>query len=423
MKVRFEMNLFRTFTLIVFLTSLSIFSGCDTNTPIGTGPIRIVGDIIIEPVGGQKDDLDDSGVTNVPVGVVVSLTGKHAKPYGLPMYRGFELAREHINSGSELGGGIHIDFVISDDKSTVEGAQLAVQSLVNNDVSSIVGIALSTQLKDAFPIAQANGVVAFSSLSSAAGLSSIGDYIFRAAIAADIFIPRGVSLTQPILNYKKVAIIYDENDTYSTSIKDELKTALEQIGVEILVAETYQTGDTDFTAQLTNIKDMGNDAVFVAGLVLEMREIIKQARDIGIPEDVELIIPDLTQDDITYIGDAAEGVITFLGWSELSDTPGNQAFVDAYEDAYGISPEPWAAQSYATLLILAEAIKNAQSTDSDDIRDALSQITNFPTLLGNFSFDLNGEAIYDPIVLIVKNAELLLFEYSDQRTQTNSHIE
>ena len=121
---------------------------------------------------------------DLPIGLVVSLTGKHAELYGLPMQRGFELAREEINMHSHgnimTHGHGNIMFVTMDDQSSEAGAIAAVQQLVDQGVSVIVGIAISDFLEDAFPIAQESGVVAFSSVSSAAGLSSIGDYVFRA---------------------------------------------------------------------------------------------------------------------------------------------------------------------------------------------------------------------------------------------------
>ena len=109
--------------------------------------------------------------------------------------------------------------------------------------------------------------------------------------------------------------------------------------------------------------------------------------------------------------EAAEGAITFTNWSATADTPGNQAFVEKYRAKYpGIEPDPWAAQSYATLYILAEAIANAQSTEATAIRDALANTMDVPTILGNFSFDEVGDAVYDPIVLTVENGELVAFE-------------
>ena len=344
--------------------------------------------------------------TTIPIGMVVSLTGKDAEPYGLPMQRGFELAREEINMLSPTP----LMFVTADDQSSEAGAITAVQGLVDQGVPAIVGIAISDYLEDAFPIAQDGGVVAFSSVSSAAGLSSIGDYVFRAGLAVDIANPNGVMITHAKLGYEKVALIYDAADTYSRSSNDEIKKALEAGGVEILTEETIQTGDTDFTEQLTNIMNMEPDALFVSALSVEMTQVVIQAGELGIPDTVQLIVPDLTSTEIQDAGDAAEGAIAFTGWTSLSDTPGNQAFVEKYRAKYGSKGEQWAAQSYATLHILAAAMAKAQSADSDAIRDALAQTMDFPTILGNFSFDANGEAVYDPIVLMVKDGELQLFE-------------
>ena len=123
-----------------------------------------------------------------------------------------------------------------------------------------------------------------------------------------------------------------------------------------------------------------------------------------------MVIPELSNNEIQKADGAAEGAVTFTNWSSTSNVPGNQAFVQNYRAKYGIEPEPWAAQAYATFYILANAIANAQSTDSAAIRDALAQTMDFPTILGNFSFDPNGEAVYDPVILTVKDGELQVFE-------------
>ena len=366
--------------------------------------VHIVKDGKLQPLEAVAPQM--ATPTGIPIGMVVSLTGKDADLYGLPMKRGFELAQEEINMLSPTP----FMFVTADDQSSEAGAIKAVQQLVDGGVPAIVGIAISDYLEDAFPVAQEAGVVAFSSVSSAAGLSSIGDYVFRAGLAVDIINPNGVTITHGKLGYEKVALIYDAEDTYSVSSNDELKKALEASGVEILTAETIQTGDTDFTEQLTNIMNMAPDALFVSALSVEMTQVIIQAGDLGIPDTVQLIVPDLGETEIEKVGDAAEGAIAFTGWTHLSNIPGNQDFIQKYQAKYGIEPEPWAAQSYATLRILANAIMHARSTDSAMIRDALAQTMDFPTILGSFSFDPNGEAVYEPIVLMVKDGELQLFE-------------
>ena len=109
-------------------------------------------------------------------------------------------------------------------------------------------------------------------------------------------------------------------------------------------------------------------------------------------------------------GAAAEGAMTFIGWGAAIDTPGNQAFVENYSTQFGTAPSNFAARAYAAFYILAAAIERAHSTDAAALRDALASIRDFDTILGKFSFDANGDAVYDPKVLVVKNGELVLFQ-------------
>ena len=123
-----------------------------------------------------------------------------------------------------------------------------------------------------------------------------------------------------------------------------------------------------------------------------------------------MIVPDLTGDEVEAAGDAAEGAIAFTSWITTIDTPGNRAFVQNYRAKYGGEPNPWAAQSYAALYILAEATVNAQSTEATTIRDALVNIKNFDTVLGEFSVNAVGDAVYDLMVLVVQNGNFEVFE-------------
>ena len=342
----------------------------------------------------------------IPIGVVVALTGKYAEPYGFPMQRGFELAREEINSL----GDVNLRFITVDDRSTPEGAKEAVQHLVDQGVPAIVGLAISTHLKEAAPIAQENRVIAFSSVSSAAGLSGIGNFIFRTSLATNISIPSGVMVTQQKIGYQKVATIYDAIDVYARSSNEVLRTVLEANGVEILTEETFETGDTDFSQQLTNIMAAAPDALFISALAQEIAQIVGQTSEVDFPDTIHVIAPDLTMDEVQKAGDGAEGAIGFIGWSLISDAPGNQTFIENYRAKYGIEPEPWAAQSYVTLHVLANAIKVAQAADSTAIRDALAQTKDLPTILGNFSFNADGDALYNQIVLVVKDGAFQVFE-------------
>ena len=341
----------------------------------------------------------------IPIGVVLAQTGPFAAPYGLPMLDGFELAREHINN-SQLGDA-KITFIIEDDQSV--SAVEAVNKLIHQDeVSAIVGFAISTQLEQVIPIAEENGVVVVSSVSSAPDLSSRGEFIFRVGLNSGVLNPAAVKATHEKFGYQKAATIYHDGDTYATRSDEEFRAALVENSVEVVATETYQGGDTDFSAQLTRIMALNPDVFFISALGSHIPQIMIQARQLM--PSVHFVVPELTSIEVAVAGDATEGTTTAIGWFSTTDTPMNQAFVQSYTEKYGMEPAAWAAQSYATLHILAAAIMEAQSADAMAIRDALANTMDFDTVLGAFSFDPNGEAVYDPIVLTVENGEFVLFE-------------
>ncbi len=341
----------------------------------------------------------------IPIGLVYPVTGR-LDAFALPIQRGFELALEEVNN-SQLGD-VRFKFITEDDQSTIEGAVEAYNKLIQAGVPIIFGPTTSGQAEAAFPIAQQNGVVAFSSSSNATGLSALGDFLFRAGLTTDILLPSGVKATHTKLEYQQAAIIYDEIDAYSIDSYEKFRDTLTEIGVEILITETFQSGNTDFSAQLGRIMEANPDAIFIAAQLPEQTGILVQGRQLGIPTEVSFITSLIN--DVENAGAAAEGAISFAGWISTADTPGNQAFVQKYRATYGSEPNAWTAQSYAAVYIVAAAIAEAQSTDPAAIRDILANIKDFDTVLGAFSFNAVGDAVYDPIVQIVENGEFQIFE-------------
>lgn len=384
--------------------------------PLGTWssiPVNDGYEVTVDlPVGGTArvtgSSLPTSGGLRgeIAIGVVLPLT----TPRGLEVKYGFELARDEINASSKLGEA-SIALIFEDSRRSAEGAVEAFNRLIHQDgVPVILGPTLSTEAKEVFPIAQRNQVVAFSSTSSASGLSAIGEFIFRVALSVDVLVPAGVRQTREKFGYQRVATIYDRIDVFSRSGDETLSSALAEAGVEILARETFETGDTTFADQLTRIKALNPDAVFVSALSAEQSAILIQGRRLGVPSDVPFITLEMTMNEVRAAGAAAEGVITFTGWTRLAATPGNQAFVEDFEAKYEPDASRRSAQSYAALHILAESIATAGSADASAIRDAMAGIRDLDTILGQFSFNADGDAVYDPIVLIVRDGEFVIFE-------------
>ena len=387
----------RRFTIFAFLLAIVAlivgFSACDQIQQF------------LLPASPQMEELSGE----IPIGFIIPQTGPLASG-GIAMQQGTELAVEEINN-AQLSD-VQIKLITEDNRSTVEGAVEVVNKLIHQEgVPVILGPLSSSATRAVFPIAHENQVVAISPISAARGLSALTDFGFRVSLTVDKLVPTGVRITHEKLGYQRVAKIADSVDFFSQSSDTMLGESLTAHGVEILTTETFETGETDFSAQLTRIKESNPDAIFVSALPPETTKILMQGRQLGIPIDIPFIVPvTLISDQIQILGEAAEGAITFTSWVSTADTPGNQVFVQNYQAKYGIESSNEAAQAYVSVYILAQAITDAQSTGPIAIRDAMANIMDLDTVLGKFSFDAVGDAVYNPIVLIVKNGQLQVFE-------------
>lgn len=315
---------------------------------------------------------------------------------------GFYLARDEINNAQLAPP--RIRFILEDNKSSAEGAIAAYNKLIHEDgVVALLGPATSTLTEIAFPVAEENRVVAIAPTSASHGLSALGDFVFRVNLTVDKLIPLGLGLTQEKLGYQRVAIIVDTLDAFSRSANDVYAETLGAIDIELLTTETFSTRDADLRPQLTRIRDLAPEAVLVAANSFDQPTILLQGREVGIPDDVPFIIPLMSVGEVQQAGAAAEGAITFTAWTSAADTPGNQAFVRNFIAAYDSEPSVFSALAYTSVQLLVNAISTAESTDSAAIREALAATSDFDTVLGNFTFDAVGDAVYDPIILIARD--------------------
>ncbi len=345
----------------------------------------------------------------ITVGVVVPLTGV-LESTGLNMKNGMELALEEIN-GSPLLEGTKIRFIIEDSEGTPEGAQRGYSKLIKHDgVAAVLGPFTSTSTREVIPIAHRNKVISFSPTSAASGLSAASEFAFRASLTVERLVPEGVSATRESLRYARVATITNDADTFSRSNLEQLKREFDKYQDISIVSEQSYTRHPDeqlpdLSEQMTRIRDAGPDAVFISALPPGRAGILAQARRLGM--EVPFIATLLTIDDVSKANDesggAGEGAITFTNWLAAIDTPENRKFLRNYREKYGQEPNAFAARSYGAVYLLAEAVASAGSGDPQAIRDAMADLRVENTVFGDFYFDRNGDAVYEPVVGVVRD--------------------
>jgi branched-chain amino acid transport system substrate-binding protein len=347
----------------------------------------------------------------IPIGAVWSLTGG-AAVYGVSQKNASEMAVEEINKSGMLGSA-KLKLVTEDDRSVKEGGIPAFEKLINQDkVVAILGPTLSNTALATNPIAQEKKVVVLGVSNTAGGIVEIGYYVFRDSLPEASVIPNTIKVTKEKLGYKKVSVMYGDDDAFTKAGYDVFKKALDDNGVQILNTETFKKGDTDFSAQLTKIKAQNPEAIIVSALAEEAAGIMSQGRQLGIPTSVKFIggngfnSPQLAK----LAGAAAEDAISGAAWFVSNESPGNQDFVKAYNTKFGANPDQFAAQAYAGVYILATAIKNGGSAKAADIRNSMAKLQNIDTILGKFSFNDKRDPVHTPVVQIVKSGKFELFK-------------
>ncbi len=339
------------------------------------------------------------------VGVAFTLTGNNAV-YGESQKKGAELAAEEINANGYIPG-VDLKLVIEDDGGDPESGVPVFQKFISDEsVVAIIGPTLSNTAKTTDPLAQEAKVPVLAVSNTAGGITEIGDYIFRNSLAEFQVIPNTIKVSSEKLGYKKVAILYANDDAFSKSGYDVFKASLTEAGIEIVTEQTFATEDDDFRSQLTEIKGKNPDAIVVSALANPATQIMIQARQLGITQPIIGGNGFNSPAVVTNAGEAAEGMIVGAAWNIASTEPLNTQFVAAFTAKYGAAPDQFATQAYTGVYIMAEAIKIAgTTTDRTAVRDALAGIKDFPTPLGTFSFTDARDANHTPIVQIVKDGK------------------
>ncbi|MCB0232578.1 MAG: ABC transporter substrate-binding protein, partial [Anaerolineae bacterium] len=232
-----------------------------------------------------------------------------------PIHNGILLAAQQINDQKLLGDAT-LAIVCEDTAGDKAQAINAFQKLINQDkVVAILGPTLSNSAFAADPVAQEAGIPVLGSSNTAAGITDMGNYVFRDSLPESDVIPNTIVVTKDKLGYSKVAVMYGNDDQFTQSGYDVFAEALAGSGTEVVATETFAKGDTDFSAQLTKIAALEPEALIVSALAEEAANIMIQARQLGL--DVPIIggngfnSPKLAE----IAGPAAEGAISGAAWN------------------------------------------------------------------------------------------------------------
>jgi branched-chain amino acid transport system substrate-binding protein len=350
-----------------------------------------------------------SGST-IKVGLNYELSGAVAT-YGQSLVSGIELAVDEINkSGGVLGK--QIELVKTDNKSeTTESANVATKLATRDKVVAILGPATSGNTKAAAPIAVQNKVPLISASATADDVTvdsngKVREFVFKTCFS-DSF--QGVIMANFAygdLSTKNAAVLVDSTSDYSKGLAKNFKETYTKLGGKIATEQAYQAKETDFKAVLTKIKGENPDVLFLPGYYEEVGLIVKQARELGLNVPVlggdGYDSPKLTE----LAGKTALNKVYFTNHYSSKDTTQEVVkFQQAYKAKNSKDPDAFNALGYDLAYFLADAIKRADSTDSQKIKDALASTKAFKGITGELSIDEKHNPVKAITILEMKDGE------------------
>lgn len=353
--------------------------------------------------GGEKK------ADTIKVGGNLEMTGGSAS-YGISSKNAIELAFKEIN---EKGGinGKQLELVVADNKSEAAEATNAMQKLVSQDnVVAVIGPNLSSSVIAASAINNSAKVLDIAPMATNPYVTvdqSSGktkDFNYRTCFIDPFQGTVMAKFATAELGVGNAAILIDNSSDYAKGLAQFFKENFVKEGGAVTAEESYLQKDTDFKATLTKIKATNPDFLYVPGYYQEVGLIVKQARELGMNMPIaggdgwdSAKMPEIA-------GAAALNNTYFSSLYSSEDSSDiNKNFVAAYEKAYGQKPDVFAALSYDSALLVAEAIKNAGSTEPAKISEAMAKINGFSGVSGSVTFDDKHNPVKSAVILEYKD--------------------
>ena len=344
--------------------------------------------------GSKSDNTASTDTTadgaTFKIGGIGPITGG-AAVYGLAVKNAAELAVKEINEAGGING-MQVEFKFEDDEHDAEKSVNAYNSLKDWGMQMLMGTVTSTPCTAVVEKTHEDNM--FQLTPSGSAVESIKyDNAFRVCFSDP---GQGTASAKYIGENKlasKVAVIYNSSDVYSSGIYQKFAEEAKNQDFEVVSAEAFtEDSKTDFSVQLQKAKDAGADMVFLPIYYTEASLILTQANSMGYAPtffgcdglDGLLAVKN-------FDTKLADGVMLLTPFAADADDEKTQAFVSAYKEAYGDTPNQFAADTYDAIYIMKAAAEKAGVTADMSVSDICDAMK---TAMTEISYDgLTGEGM------------------------------
>ena len=346
-------------------------------------------------------------------GAAVSFTGKYSTN-GKHTKNGYDLAVKRINEkgGVTVGGKSYkIAIKYYDDESTpARAGQLADRLIKQDGVKFILGPYGSGPTKGMAPITEKYKIPMVEGNGASRSLFNKGyKYLFAVLSTSEQYLAESINLLGEQFKAAgkdpktaKVAIAV-ENDPFSMDIRAGVIEDAKRWGMKVVIDDKLPKELTDMTATLTKVKALKPDALIVSGHSKGAALAVRQTAQMKVDVPMLAITHCEAADVVGKFAGDANYTLCATQWAPTMTYKDNYFgfagdYAKDFEKAYGYVPPYQAAESTAAVLVYTDAIKRANSFDTEKVREALAA-TKLQTFYGWVDFDETGKNIAKPMVL------------------------
>ena len=328
-----------------------------------------------------------AATAQVKFGVGGPITGPSAAT-GAQMKNGVDQAAADINAaGGILGQKVSVSY--GDDVSAPRQGVSVANKFAADGVKFVIGHYNSGVTIPSSEVYQENGILQITPASTNPTVTERKMWnIFRVCGRDD---QQGQVAGEYIAKHykgKKIAVVHDKT-TYGKGLADEMKKTINKAGIKEVLYEGINTGEKDFSALVSKIKQSGADLIYWGGLYTEGGLIVRQMRDQGVK--APLMGGDgITSDEFASIGGpGVEGTLMTYG-PDPRNKPDAKKVVEEFR-AKKFEPEAYTLYSYAGVQIIKQAAEAAKSLDPKKVAEKMHSGMQFKTVLGDISYDKKGD--------------------------------
>ena len=332
---------------------------------------------------------------------------------------GAKIAVDEVNErGGLLGRSVELATLIN-----IQEAAAAVQAaetmILRDEVLALVGPNRSSHAIEVGAVAQRHGVPMITTAATNPAVTAAGDFVFMAAFTDQFQGHVMAQFAKETLGVNTAAVLTQRGEVYTEGIAEFFTVHFSGFGGEIVAEEFYESGSTDFAAQLTPIAAAAPEAVFLSGLPPEVALVTKQARALPLQNaagESTIFLGADAWDNPTLLNNeeaAVDGSFFSSHFSPDTDEPSARAFIDTYRALYGVEPTGGDAVSYDAVRLLLEAAERAGRLDADAIRQQLLATEQYAGATRIAGYNENRHPTKSAVIMTIENGAKEFYQQVD----------